>query len=195
MVDTSARGGGNSVNVKIEGLDAIVKDFDDWSHLSHYKPIVKKYTNATATTTQKLMRDRYTGHKEWSRKIHNYIIVHPTGTTRRSTLPHIVDDGMTGYVQAQEKHFDKAEAKYQHNYKSNKKARAKYNADKHNKNKIEQIGKMWGHVEAGTSYFPYLEYGTRKMRARPTLGPAFELRSKQFTRAIDQALERWNKGN
>lgn len=48
-----------------------------------------------------------------------------------------------------------------------------------------------GIVAPQTSYFPYLEYGTRKMKARPTLGPAFEIRSKQFEKALDERFATW----
>ena len=181
---------GSGVKVEIEGLDAIVKGFDDMANLDHYKPLVKKYTNATATTTHRLMGMKYTGHKKWSNHKHGYIIESPTGTTKRSTLPHITDDGMTGYVQAQESHFEKAAEKYQGNYKRDKKARAELK--KKRVNNLNQVDKVWGRVVPGTSYFPYLEYGTRYMRARPTLTPAFELRSRQFARAIDERLETWS---
>lgn len=39
-------------------------------------------------------------------------------------------------------------------------------------------------VAPNTSYFPYLEYGTRFMEARPTLGPAFKRVSPAFINDI-----------
>lgn len=35
-------------------------------------------------------------------------------------------------------------------------------------------------VAPGTDYFPYVELGTRKMAAEPTLKPAFDSQSEQF---------------
>lgn len=35
-------------------------------------------------------------------------------------------------------------------------------------------------VAPGTDYFPYVELGTRKMTAEPTLKPAFDSQSEQF---------------
>lgn len=35
-------------------------------------------------------------------------------------------------------------------------------------------------VSPGTDYFPYVELGTRKMAAEPTLKPAFDSQSEQF---------------
>lgn len=49
-----------------------------------------------------------------------------------------------------------------------------------------------GIVAPGTSYFPYLEYGTRKMKARPALGPAFEIIAPQFAKAMDERFETWS---
>lgn len=185
-------GHGSGVKVEIEGLGAIVKGFDDMANMNHYKPLVKQYTNGIATTTHKLMSARYTGHKEWSKYKHGFVKRSPTGTTRRSTLAHFTDDGMTGYVQAQEKHFEKAKEKYQGNYKRDKAARKEL-ANKHIGLVLsKQNNGTYGRAVPGTSYFPYLEYGTRYMRARPTLTPAFELRSHQFARAIDERLETWS---
>lgn len=39
-----------------------------------------------------------------------------------------------------------------------------------------------------TSYFPYLEYGTRFMEARPTLGPAFKRVSPIFIEDIKRII-------
>lgn len=41
-------------------------------------------------------------------------------------------------------------------------------------------GGMTAEVAPGTKYFPYLEYGTRFMDARPTLKPAFEMVATSF---------------
>lgn len=43
-------------------------------------------------------------------------------------------------------------------------------------------------VAPNTSYFPYLEYGTRFMEARPTLGPAFKKVSPIFTNDIKRLI-------
>lgn len=43
-------------------------------------------------------------------------------------------------------------------------------------------------VAPNTSYFPYLEYGTRFMEARPTLGPAFKRVSPIFTNDIKRII-------
>ena len=53
--------------------------------------------------------------------------------------------------------------------------------------------KMTGVVQPGTSYFPYLEFGTRKIKARPTLHPAFEIRSPQFAKALDDRFATWSR--
>lgn len=50
---------------------------------------------------------------------------------------------------------------------------------------------MTGVVAPQTSYFPYLEYGTRKMHARPALGPAFEIIEPQFEKAMDERFATW----
>ena len=43
-------------------------------------------------------------------------------------------------------------------------------------------------VAPNTSYFPYLEYGTRFMEARPTLGPAFRRVSPIFINDIKRLI-------
>lgn len=43
-------------------------------------------------------------------------------------------------------------------------------------------------VAPNTSYFPYLEYGTRFMEARPTLGPAFRRVSPMFVEDIKRLM-------
>ena len=185
--DLGFNGHGSGVKVEIEGLSAIIKDFDSMANMDHYKPILKTYTNRTASLTQKLMGKRYTGHWEYSKYKHGKVWRKPTGTTRRSTLAHITDDGMTGYVQAQEEHWQGTDNAHKKRGKAGKALREKDGITKSNSSGT------YGKTVPGTSYFPYLEYGTRYMKARPTLGPAFELRSKQFAKAIDDKLELWSK--
>ena len=43
-------------------------------------------------------------------------------------------------------------------------------------------------VAPNTSYFPYLEYGTRFMEAKPTLGPAFKRVSPIFIEDIKRII-------
>ena len=43
-------------------------------------------------------------------------------------------------------------------------------------------------VAPNTSYFPYLDYGTRCLEARPTLGPAFKRVSPIFTNDIKRLI-------
>ncbi|WP_333603539.1 HK97-gp10 family putative phage morphogenesis protein [Lactobacillus acetotolerans] len=44
-------------------------------------------------------------------------------------------------------------------------------------------------VTAYTDYFPYLELGTRKMSARPTLKPAFEVQKRLFINELKQVMK------
>lgn len=44
-------------------------------------------------------------------------------------------------------------------------------------------------VQPGTKYFPYLEYGTRFMARRPTLGPAFSKIEPQFRADINKLFK------
>lgn len=39
-------------------------------------------------------------------------------------------------------------------------------------------------VTPNTPYFGYVEYGTRKMAAEPTLGPAFDVQSQEFIKDL-----------
>lgn len=48
---------------------------------------------------------------------------------------------------------------------------------------------LTGVVSPSTSYFPFLEYGTRYMHARPTLHPAFEVIAPQFKQAIEKQVK------
>lgn len=45
-------------------------------------------------------------------------------------------------------------------------------------------------VEPHTEYFPYLEYGTRKMAAMPTLHPAFQKESQLFIQDIKDDIKK-----
>lgn len=45
-------------------------------------------------------------------------------------------------------------------------------------------------VAPSTKYFPYLEYGTRFMRARPTLGPAFRSEAPLFKEDIEKLVKK-----
>lgn len=51
-------------------------------------------------------------------------------------------------------------------------------------------GGLTATVAPSTKYFPYLEYGTRFMKARPTLGPAFKRISPQFEKDIRKIIEK-----
>lgn len=51
-------------------------------------------------------------------------------------------------------------------------------------------GGMTATVAPSTKYFPYLEYGTRFMRARPTLGPAFRNEAPLFKADIEKILKK-----
>lgn len=48
---------------------------------------------------------------------------------------------------------------------------------------------LTAYVAPQTAYFPYLEYGTRYMSARPTLGPAFHEIEPKFKRELKQAIK------
>lgn len=49
--------------------------------------------------------------------------------------------------------------------------------------------KFKAEVQPHTSYFPWLEYGTRYMSKRPTLGPAFSKIEPQFRRDFDNLFK------
>lgn len=51
-------------------------------------------------------------------------------------------------------------------------------------------GGMTAIVAPSTKYFPYLEYGTRFMRARPTLGPAFRSEAPLFKEDIEKLVKK-----
>lgn len=50
-------------------------------------------------------------------------------------------------------------------------------------------GGMTATVAPNTKYFPYLEYGTRFMKARPTLGPAFNREVPLFKKDIENLIK------
>ena len=50
-------------------------------------------------------------------------------------------------------------------------------------------GGMTVAVAPHTEYFPYLEYGTRFMSARPTLKPAFAFQSVQFVNELKKMMK------
>ncbi|WP_438450392.1 hypothetical protein [Lactobacillus kitasatonis] len=193
MSDDKFSSHGAGVHMHIDGLDAMVKGFTDAMNMKHYTPLVKEYTIKTAQTTHKLMNLQYTGHYEWSKDDHKLVKVMPTGTTRRSTLAHMNDPKYPtkGWVIPQQEHYEVKEDKggmwkgRRKKAKYEEKLRGRYIKDASDDEK-----KAAGAVP-GQSYFADLEFGTRKMKARPTLGPAFELRSKQFEKALDERFATW----
>lgn len=50
-------------------------------------------------------------------------------------------------------------------------------------------GGLTATVTANTEYFPYLEYGTRFMAARPTLHPAFAIESMKFVDDLNKLFK------
>lgn len=48
---------------------------------------------------------------------------------------------------------------------------------------------MTATVAPGTDYFPYLEYGTRFMPAKPTLKPAFAIQSIKFANDLKNLMQ------
>lgn len=50
-------------------------------------------------------------------------------------------------------------------------------------------GGMTVKVGPHTNYFPYLEYGTRFMSARPTLRPAFQTQSQIFINDLKKVMK------
>lgn len=50
-------------------------------------------------------------------------------------------------------------------------------------------GGLTATVAPSTKYFPYLEYGTRFMKARPTLGPAFRREAPLFKKDIEKLIK------
>ena len=51
-------------------------------------------------------------------------------------------------------------------------------------------GGLTATVEPHTNYFKFLEYGTRKMQAMPTLHPAFQKEAPQFIRDVTDAVKK-----
>lgn len=123
--------------VKIEGLEALVKEFNiKKNDVVKVKDIVKKHGAGLSAKTQSNMLKQYTGHHEGKK------FVKPTGATRRSSTVEISNGGMTATV------------------------------------------------APSTKYFPYLEYGTRFMQARPTLGPAFRHEAPLFKADIEKIIKK-----
>lgn len=123
-------------NVKIEGLEALIKGLNAKKHnIVKVKDIVKKHGAGLSDKTQTAMLKQYTGHYEGKK------FVKPTGATRRSAVVQISDGGMTAVV------------------------------------------------APNTKYFPYLEYGTRFMKARPTLKPAFMREAPLFKKDIEKLIK------
>ena len=117
------------VEVKIEGMEALVKRLDSLAVTGpQVREVVKKNGAKLSNQTQSNMLSAYTGHYEGKK------FVKPTGATRRSAGVEISDGGMTATV------------------------------------------------APSTKYFPYLEYGTRFMDARPTLQPAFKMVGPMFVK-------------
>lgn len=54
-------------------------------------------------------------------------------------------------------------------------------------NTLSQAG-LTATIAPGTEYFPYLEYGTRFMAARPTLHPAFAYQSVLFINQLKAVM-------
>lgn len=48
---------------------------------------------------------------------------------------------------------------------------------------------MEGRVKPTTEYSPYLEYGTRKMKAQPFVGPAFYEQDKLFRKDLKRIMK------
>lgn len=128
--------------VKIEGLEALVKEFNiKKNDIVKVKDIVKKHGAELSAKTQSNMLKQYTGHYEW-KKGRGKVLVHPTGETRRSSTVEISN------------------------------------------------GRMTATVAPSTKYFSYLEYGTRFMQARPTLGPAFRREAPLFKADIEKLIKK-----
>lgn len=74
------------------------------------KRVVMKSGADLSNRTQELMNERYKGHWEGTGKKRKWI--YPTGTTRRSAVVHITDDGLTAYVAPQTSYFPYLEARH-----------------------------------------------------------------------------------
>lgn len=114
------------VDVKIEGLQALISDLDARKYTS------KQIRNVVMKNGADLQED---AQKRMTKTV-AYVKGYSKGTTRRSTTLSISDDGMKATV------------------------------------------------APATSYFPYVEYGTRYMEAEPTLNPAFQKIKQQFYKDV-----------
>lgn len=114
------------VDVKIEGLQALISDLDARKYSG------KQIRNVVMKNGADLQED---AQKRMTKTV-AYVKGYSKGTTRRSTTLSISDDGMKATV------------------------------------------------APATSYFPYVEYGTRYMEAEPTLNPAFQKIKQQFYKDV-----------
>lgn len=114
------------VDVKIEGLQALISDLDARKYSG------KQVRNVVMKNGANLQED---AQKRMTKTV-AYVKGYSKGTTRRSTTLSISDDGMTATV------------------------------------------------APATSYFPFIEYGTRFMEAEPTLNPAFQKIKQQFYKDV-----------
>lgn len=129
-------------NLNIKGLEKLAKHLDEMAKI---KPTLKKIVNNNgdnlAMHTQENMTHQYRGHYGWV-KGKGRVLIKATGTTKRSTVAHITDDGLSAIV------------------------------------------------APTTAYFPYLEHGTRHMKARPTLIPAYKKDKEKFLEDVKNAVEK-----
>lgn len=114
------------VDVKIEGLQALISDLDARKYSG------KQIRNVVMKNGANLQED---AQKRMTKTV-AYVKGYSKGTTRRSTTLTISDNGMKATV------------------------------------------------APATSYFPYVEYGTRYMEAEPTLNPAFQKIKQQFYKDV-----------
>ena len=114
------------VDVKIEGLQALISDLDARKYTG------KQIRNVVMKNGADLQED---AQKRMTKTV-AYVKGYSKGTTRRSTTLTISDNGMKAAV------------------------------------------------APATSYFPYVEYGTRYMEAEPTLNPAFQKIKQQFYKDV-----------
>lgn len=114
------------VDVKIEGLQALISDLDARKYSG------KQIRNVVMKNGADLQED---AQKRMTKTV-AYVKGYSKGTTRRSTTLTISDNGMKATV------------------------------------------------APATSYFPYVEYGTRYMEAEPTLNPAFQKIKQQFYKDV-----------
>lgn len=114
------------VDVKIEGIQALISDLDARKYTG------KQIRNVVMKNGADLQED---AQKRMTKTV-AYVKGYSKGTTRRSTTLSISDDGMKATV------------------------------------------------APASSYFLYIEYGTRFMEAEPTLNPAFQKIKQQFYKDV-----------